>query len=220
MEKKTMKKSLHTYVGPRPVCAVPGCNKLATNMVAVTKPDWPKWRKSEWILDTYPQVKPGDHYCCGSCHQKNTARVHGVKSAKHLTAKRAGFGNNVTKFLNATHAFRQHRRPSCDNIDGRIGFDCPTEGKILPWEGMLDVDHITGEHSKARGHWKNDPNLLQTLCKCCHAWKSITYGDNVAWEDKTPQQQQKVRDLIDHTYKMQYAPRQNVVVPIFKKTAP
>jgi len=37
--------------------------------------------------------------------------------------------------------------------------------------GMLDVDHIDGNPKN------NDKSNAQTLCKCCHAYKTIKFKD-------------------------------------------
>ena len=61
------------------------------------------------------------------------------------------------------HPSRKHRRDYCENISGFLGFKCTTN---LMWDGMLDVDHKNGNPSD------NRKINLQTLCKCCHAYKT------------------------------------------------
>lgn len=61
-----------------------------------------------------------------------------------------------------------HRKTYCENKDKRLGFKCTTN---IIWQGMLDVDHIDGNHNN------NHPDNLQTLCKCCHAYKTIINED-------------------------------------------
>jgi hypothetical protein len=53
-----------------------------------------------------------------------------------------------------------------------LGFRCTT---TVFWTGMLDVDHKNGNPSD------NRKRNLQTLCKCCHAYKTHKNQDH-----KTP----------------------------------
>ena len=39
------------------------------------------------------------------------------------------------------------------------------------FEGWLEVDHIDGDPSN------HDPENLQTLCSCCHKWKTLIEKD-------------------------------------------
>ena len=64
--------------------------------------------------------------------------------------------------------YMAHRKTYCENIDKRLGFKCTTN---IIWEGMLDVDHIDGNHSH------DVKSNLQTLCKCCHAYKTVINKD-------------------------------------------
>lgn len=61
------------------------------------------------------------------------------------------------------HPTLRHRKDYCENIDGRLGYRCTT---TVVWMGMLDVDHKNGKPNDDR------PVNLQTLCKCCHAYKT------------------------------------------------
>ena len=59
--------------------------------------------------------------------------------------------------------YRIHKKSFCENVDGRLGFLCTTT-IIDPC--MLDVDHIDHVHEN------NKPRNLQTLCSCCHNYKT------------------------------------------------
>ena len=72
-------------------------------------------------------------------------------------------GMSVTEWTNSFHPYRKYRKDYCENIDGRLGFICTTN---IVWDGMLDVDHIDGNALN-----NDDASNLQTLCKCCHAYK-------------------------------------------------
>jgi len=63
------------------------------------------------------------------------------------------------------------KKEFCENKDGRLGFKCYARGRKMP-SCMLDLDHINAD----RNH--NVTDNLQTLCKCCHAYKSKMNGDN------------------------------------------
>ena len=90
---------------------------------------------------------------CSNCHQKKLAEKH---------------GKTVTQFKNQWHPYLRYRKDYCENTDGRLGFVCTT---TIHWEGMLDVDHKNGDPSD------NRPLNLQTLCKCCHAYKTVQNQD-------------------------------------------
>jgi hypothetical protein len=61
------------------------------------------------------------------------------------------------------HPYLRHRKDYCENVSGFLGFKCTTN---IYWNGMLDVDHKNGNPSD------NRKRNLQTLCKCCHAYKT------------------------------------------------
>lgn len=71
---------------------------------------------------------------------------------------------------NMEGGYRVHKKDYCENIDGRLGFVCTT--KIVD-PCMLDVDHIDHDHSN------NHPRNLQSLCSCCHNYKT-RYFDHLA----------------------------------------
>lgn len=66
------------------------------------------------------------------------------------------------------HPTLSKRKDYCENKDGRLGYKCTTK---IVWNGMLDVDHIDGDPSNDRS------SNLQTLCKCCHSYKTHLYKD-------------------------------------------
>jgi hypothetical protein len=167
----------------RPQCSVPGCEKPAVNMSS--QRGLFKWRRAHWIKQRHPEAE--NIWCCSSCHNEETARRNGVKSAQHLTAQRHGL--TLTAYNHRNHPYLRHRKNYCENVDGRLGFICtftaPTpqqleatglDGTYLGW---LQVDHKDGNHLH------NDPKNLQTLCACCHNVKTYQNGDNATPGRKT-----------------------------------
>lgn len=67
--------------------------------------------------------------------------------------------------------YKYFRKEYCENIDGRLGFDCTS--KILKPTWQLDVDHIDGDRQN------NEEKNLQTLCKNCHAYKTMINEENL-----------------------------------------
>lgn len=90
---------------------------------------------------------------CGTCHIKKIAERQ---------------GKTVTQLTNQWHPYLRYRKTYCENQDGRLGFTCTT---TIHWDGMLDVDHRNGDPSD------NRQSNLQTLCKCCHAYKTAVNKD-------------------------------------------
>ncbi len=149
-----------TFLSERPFCQTEGCCNLAAATIYLDdgRVLWRKW--------------------CSACHNTRTAAKHGLKSITEVVAKNAGFSStteyqedraqqngfdSLTEYRNSLHPYRKHRRDICENIDGRLGFECTT---TIVWVGMLDVDHIDGNPTN------NSEANLQTLCKCCHAYKT------------------------------------------------
>jgi len=108
---------------------------------------------------------------CQEHHGNAIANKHGLKSLQQVVAKNAGF-ETVTQYTNSKHPYLRHRKTYCENIDGRLGFVCTT---TILLAAQLEVDHIDGNHLN------NDLENLQTLCGCCHKYKTIINED---W--KTP----------------------------------
>jgi len=82
-------------------------------------------------------------------------------------AIRAGF-RTVAEYRKTHHRYLKYRKNYCENIDGRLGYVC--ENKVTAVY-QLDVDHINANHAD------NRPENLQTLCKMCHAYKTINNRD-------------------------------------------
>jgi hypothetical protein len=99
----------------------------------------------------------GGKIACASC----------LKESRLGADKYWALGSDVQ----ANGGYRFHRiftKNYCENIDGRLGFTCTTtfpEG--FDPKPMLDVDHIDANH------YNNDPHNLQTLCACCHRYKTV-----------------------------------------------
>ena len=155
----------------RPTCQTPGCNKHVT-IISTLKDGSPNYRK--W---------------CSEHHNKRTAAKHGFKNMVEITAMRAGKTvsqytrsvlegtakrkgfDTITEYLNSKHPYRYARKDFCENKDGRLGFKCKTGKMPNGFKGHLDVDHIDGNPAN------NAPENLQTLCSCCHDYKTWLSGD-------------------------------------------
>lgn len=137
-----------------PKCSTPRCKNPRVAM------DW------HWINGT-PVYRP----ICEKCHQHKTASKHGLKRIAQVVAKNAGCAR-ISEYTNRYHPYLKYRKTYCENIDGRLGFVCTTSN--IPEEfgaSWLDVDHKDGNPTN------NNEQNLQTLCKCCHAYKSWKNGD-------------------------------------------
>ena len=86
---------------------------------------------------------------------------------KRVAAEKRGL--TLTQYNNLYHPYRKFRKDFCENVDARLGFKCTT---TVIWDGMLDVDHKNGNPSD------NRKSNIQTLCKCCHAYKTSINEDH------------------------------------------
>ena len=71
--------------------------------------------------------------------------------------------HNQPTYAILVHPYLKNRKDYCENVDGRLGYKCTT---TIVYRGQLEVDHIDGNpynHSKEN---------LQTLCNCCHTYKT------------------------------------------------
>jgi hypothetical protein len=135
-----------------PQCSTSGC----TNNRIVY--DW------HWITGA-----PVFRKVCRSCHDHNTAKRYAaktpgagwVKTVNDVVAHKAGF-SNFQLYYNSRHPYLKYRKDYCENQDGRLGYKCTAK---IVWDGQLDVDHVNENPGD------NRKRNLQTLCKCCHAYK-------------------------------------------------
>lgn len=141
----------------RPTCVNEGCN-----------------RKSHLIRYDKKTRKPSWRRYCGPCHGLMIAKRAGFDSITEyqndrLTkiAKENGF-ESLIDYLNSKHPYRKHRKTYCENVDGRLGYECTAK---IVWSGQLDVDHIDGNPTN-----QAEENL-QTLCKNCHSYKTMINED-------------------------------------------
>jgi len=89
---------------------------------------------------------------CGTCYK---ARATGIKGK-------------------AMEGIVIHKKQFCENHDSHLGWKCPVPKASWLKLGMLqslDLEHVDGNHDN------NDPENVKTICKLCHAKKSMKYGD-------------------------------------------
>lgn len=154
----------HLPLEQRPMCQHPGC----TSRGIIHNWDWrdgrPRYRK--W---------------CNQHHNERTAARHGLKTISEITAQRNGY-TSVADYVNSQHPYRQYRKDHCENLDARLGFTCTSTILIA---AQLEVDHINGNPGD------NRPENLQTLCCCCHKYKTIVSGDRATPGRKTVAKKQR-----------------------------
>ena len=168
-----------------PNCEVPECHNKA-QFTRCTVDGTRKYRKSKWVVSKYGT----DHgYICTHHHLDYLAKKNGLESVGQLvkkinmkTATLNGF-SSIPEYKNSIHPYRKYRKDFCENIDGRLGFICtytppPQEliEKVIEsgFYSNIEVDHIDGVPSN------NDPKNLQSLCGCCHDWKTRMNGDTIS----------------------------------------
>lgn len=118
-------------------------------------------------------LKPGEPprpICCepgckNPCKMSKTKK-NGFRSWKRRCA------SHCDMLYKQSKKYKASKLDHCENYDASIvGMMCPTNNMVLPKEA-LDVDHKDGD--KRNDHVSN----FWTLCKCCHAVKTINCGEN------------------------------------------
>jgi len=141
---------------------------------------------SEDILNSDPRYHKSnpDRICCvkdcgregahsGYKRKDGTIMRRAYCTSHHAIyrAKNKGLAS-AQEWYNSFHPYRKFRKDYCENVDGRLGFKCTT---TIAWVGMLQVDHIDGNPTN------NTEENMQTLCACCHVYKTWKEKDS-----KTP----------------------------------
>lgn len=120
--------------------------------------------------------------CNDSSSPNRICEVEGCnKLGQHMGTYRKD-GSIVRRALCAKHHsikmgiggwdYKQYRKDYCENVDGKLGFKCTTTIKKPEW--MLDTDHKNGD---SLSHHYLGAEAMQTLCKCCHGYKTHINGD-------------------------------------------
>lgn len=110
------------------------------------------------VLNVAPKCKEPN--CDGYADNAGGKRYHTLCSYHHkLKYEMLGFD------------YKKYRKSFCENVDGRLGYKCTSTIVAERWQ--LEVDHIDGENSN------NDISNLQTLCACCHRYKTMLNEENL-----------------------------------------
>jgi hypothetical protein len=114
------------------------------------------WGKD--VINPAPKcAKPG----CGKyADNSGNGKYHKLCSSHHKG-----------KYQMAGWNYKQYRKEYCENIDGRLGFKCTTTIMAPNWQ--IEVDHIDGDPNN------NDVSNLQSLCNCCHRYKTMLHEENL-----------------------------------------
>jgi 5-methylcytosine-specific restriction endonuclease McrA len=116
--------------------------------------------------------------------QNEKAKTNGFHSAaaqklhkQDEKAKIAGYADRFEQ-SNAKSGHRQHLNTYCENVDGRLGFRCTST--ILK-TSQLEADHVYPKKRAFANGWAeeqvNAKSNIQTLCACCHKYKTLEYKD-------------------------------------------
>lgn len=101
--------------------------------------------------------------------RKDGTIIYRARCVKHHyldIAQKNGY-DSVADLKNTWHPYRRNRLDFCENKDGRLGFICTTN---IVDNSMLEVDHMNNDHSD------NRKVNLQTICSCCHRYKTRYFG--------------------------------------------
>lgn len=156
---------------PNRICCVEGCNDLGQDVTKKKEKEKGVIRRRKYCIKHF---------------KSDLAERNGAESFLHILARNKGvtveeycrnlvqnradaMGVSVTAYRRSIHKSRRHILDYCENVDGRLGFKCTTT--IIVDCGMLHGDHKNGVP------WDHRPSNLQTLCSCCHSYKSHIFKD-------------------------------------------
>lgn len=137
---------------PNRICCVEGCGNLGHDVTRIIDKQKGKVRRRKY---------------CATHYYNDLAQREGANSFIEMLANRKGM--SVTAYRRSNHEYRRHILNYCENIDGRLGFTCTTT--IILDCGMLHADHKNGVP------WDHRTSNMQTLCSCCHSYKSHVFKD-------------------------------------------
>ena len=170
----------------RPICKTSKCKNKSQHMGRYDKDGYPLFRSycikchNERRLIFQEKASQIDRRSVSPCKVPGCKKKCGISGTDHygnikftvFCKEHAGLSNSYLLF----------RKDYCENIDSRLGFKCTTN---VHWKGMLDVDHINGNP------FDNREENFQTLCKCCHSYKSNVNKDYITPGRKTLRENKK-----------------------------
>ena len=110
------------------------------------------------VINTAP--KCAEPKCRNYADNSGYGKYHKLCSSHHKS-----------KYKMAGWSYKNERKQFCENIDGRLGYKCTTTIVAPNWQ--LEVDHIDGDNEN------DDFDNLQTLCACCHRYKTMLNEENL-----------------------------------------
>jgi hypothetical protein len=175
---------------PNRICCVEGCQQLGQDVTPLRLKVQGKIRRRKYCsthfradlaersgVDSFTHILAKNKGVSVTEYRRNI--VENVAANKGMTVTEyrnsiietaaASKGVTVTAYRRSIHKSRRHILDYCENIDGRLGFKCTTT--IIVDCGMLHGDHKNGVP------WDHRPSNLQTLCSCCHSYKSHIFKD-------------------------------------------
>jgi len=171
MKIKTSVEKIIVSMNDRPRCITPGCNNAGqlVNRNVFGQPIFRSYcsschtkrriRFQEKLAATDRRSAP----CCSAPGCRKKTSISGTNRKGELK-----FTTYCPEHVGLASAHLAFRKTYCENLDSRFGFTCTTTIMLM---AQLEVDHIDGNP------YNNDPNNLQTLCSCCHKYKTITNRD-------------------------------------------
>lgn len=150
----------------RPTCNTHGCNNKTQHLGTYNAAGYPNFRKYCQSCHEARRVKFQDQLLRVDRRKLARCEIPGCNKRVEVRGTDQVGQLTYTVFCKdhagSVNSYLLYRKDYCENIDGRLGFNCTT---TIVWQGMLDVDHINGNP------FDNRIENLQTLCKCCHAYK-------------------------------------------------